>query len=286
MALCWAANSIAIRSLPTRLNPFAVGAARAAIGMVLLFLVVLLGGRFTQYRLLTSTQLGYLVASILAGGVIGDVLNISSLRALGVSRAFPLINSYPLMTVLASVALLGERLEWSAIVGALLALGGVYLVVRRPAPRAREGLRTPPASGDGLGALMALATAVCYAAEGTLVSLGAGGVSPLVANSVRAPVVACVSSALAASTGAASQLRGFQWRTVGLLALSALLGWVLAGSLWITSIQLIGPGRAAIVGSTSPLFAVPFSMLFLGERPGRGVLAGTVLTALGIVLVV
>lgn len=73
---------------------------------------------------------------------------------------------------------------------------------------------------------------------------------------------------------------------LGLLALNGLLGWALAGSLWVSSIQLIGPSKASIIGSTAPLFAVPLGMIFLKERPSRYTLTGTLLTMAGVILVV
>lgn len=56
--------------------------------------------------------------------------------------------------------------------------------------------------------------------------------------------------------------------------------------LYVTAVQLAGPSKTAIVGCTAPLFAVPLSMIFLKERPGRYVAIGTVLSVLGVVLVI
>jgi drug/metabolite transporter (DMT)-like permease len=55
---------------------------------------------------------------------------------------------------------------------------------------------------------------------------------------------------------------------------------------FIMAIQQAGAGRTAVLTSTAPLMAIPFSMLWLSERPTRWTLAGTVLTTTGIVLVV
>ena len=73
---------------------------------------------------------------------------------------------------------------------------------------------------------------------------------------------------------------------IALLVVGGLLGWVFAGTLWVRSTQLIGPGRTAIIGSSAPLFSLPLSVIFLGERPGRRAVVGTLLTVAGIALVV
>jgi drug/metabolite transporter (DMT)-like permease len=56
--------------------------------------------------------------------------------------------------------------------------------------------------------------------------------------------------------------------------------------LYVMAIQIIGAGRTTVLTSTIPLMAVPFSMLWLHERPTRWTLAGTVLTTAGVALVV
>ena len=70
-----------------------------------------------------------------------------------------------------------------------------------------------------------------------------------------------------------------------ILIVGALIGWVLGSVLFLTTIALCGPTRAAILTSTSPLFALPLSVLFLKERVSRAILAGTALTVVGIIVV-
>ena len=67
---------------------------------------------------------------------------------------------------------------------------------------------------------------------------------------------------------------------------TSLVGTGLGSLFFVLSIQLAGAGRTAVLTSTAPLMAIPFSMLWLHERPTRWTLAGTLLTTLGIVLVV
>jgi drug/metabolite transporter (DMT)-like permease len=64
-----------------------------------------------------------------------------------------------------------------------------------------------------------------------------------------------------------------------------LAGTGLGSLFFILAIQLAGAGRTAVLTSTAPLLALPFSMLWLRERPTRWTLAGTLLTTVGIGLV-
>ena len=63
------------------------------------------------------------------------------------------------------------------------------------------------------------------------------------------------------------------------------IGWGLGSLLFVLSIALLGPARAAILTSSSPLFALPLSALFLGEKLNAAVLIGTAVTIVGVILV-
>lgn len=55
-------------------------------------------------------------------------------RAVGPTRASVLTNFVPVVAVLVGVLALGDHLHWSMAVGGLLAVAGVWLANRQPAP--------------------------------------------------------------------------------------------------------------------------------------------------------
>jgi drug/metabolite transporter (DMT)-like permease len=60
-------------------------------------------------------------------GLIGSFI---ALRHADAVVAVPVMSTYPVVTVLASVAILGESVSGSKIVGVLLVLAGVVVLVR------------------------------------------------------------------------------------------------------------------------------------------------------------
>ena len=71
-----------------------------------------------------------------------------------------------------------------------------------------------------------------------------------------------------------------------MVAVAGFFGMGLASLFYVASIKLVGATIGAVIGSTSPLFALPFSVLYLKEKiTWRGVL-GTIATIIGIWLVV
>jgi len=83
-------------------------------------------------------------------------------------------------------------------------------------------------------------------------------------------------------------MRGSPWPTwatsaqVGLLALSGLVGFVFGDTYYFRSMVILGPGRAALLASLSPLMTVFLGWPVLGERPGHMTLLGMALTLGGI----
>ncbi len=112
------------------------------------------------------------------------------------------------------------------------------------------------------------------------------GINTIVPNSVRVPAVIAVSLVAAGQQHQLGAIRRLNWRTVGMVAATGLLGWAICGTLYTTAVQMIGPGKTALINSTAPIFAVPMSYFFLKERPTRYTLIGTIITVVGITLVI
>lgn len=146
------------------------------------------------------------------------------------------------------------------------------------------GMTNDERSGLGLGLILAIASAMSFALSGPLARglLDAGwsaGAVVLVRLAVAALVVAPV---------AARALRG-RWG-----ALRANLGVILlfgavpvAGTqfAYFSAVQRMDVGPALLIEYTAPAAVVIWLWLRRGERPGRLTVAGTVLAAVGLVLV-
>lgn len=284
-ALTWSGTSILLRSLSTKLDAFLVNGLRAGIGLLVIIPLMLLTGTVSDYQKLTALQVTYLVGSVVIGGVFGDVLYVTSLKLIGVSRAFPITNTYPLFTVLFSIWLLGEQVGWTLWIGMVLVLFGVYLVAR---PRGQVVSSAPPLPPGQLlkGALLAIGTALLWGFAAVILALGLRGIYGISANTFRVPVVMLLSLLAAARRGKLGELRQIKGRTLVQLFFAGILGWGVGSSLYVTAVQLAGPSKTSIVSATAPLFAVPLSSIFLRERPTRHTLLGTLLSVAGIILVI
>lgn len=282
---CWAATSIILRVLSKRLDAYVVNGMRSIAGWVVIILLTLLTGGFADWHLLTFSRLLLLIVPGILGGVFGDALYVYSLKTIGISRAFPISNTYPLFTVALSALILRERITWLMLAGMVLVLVGVYLVAR---PRGRAVDEPDSITRPALvrGILFALGTAVIWGGSAVVLTYGLQGIDSAMANTVRVPAVALIALLVAARRGNLSEVKSMSKSTWWLLILAGALGWGVGSWFFTSALQLAGASRTTIIGAAAPLFAVPLSMVFLHEKPGRLTLLGTFLTVLGIALIV
>jgi drug/metabolite transporter (DMT)-like permease len=220
--------------------------------------------------------------------VVGDSLYFRGMDLAGVSWAMPVSNIHPLWAVLLAWYFVGEPLTWNLAAGALLVVAGIVLV-SRPTRRSNPG---DPATlllasrTRRTGLLMALAASLLWAAGQVALKPATAGLDPVVASSARQGLAALILLGLTLLRGRGRDLRGLDRRSWAVIAAASLSGTVLGTWLFIFAIQRIGAGRNAVLGATAPMMAIPFSMIWLEERPTRWTLLGTMLTVAGVALVV
>ncbi|HHX66062.1 MAG TPA: DMT family transporter, partial [Chloroflexi bacterium] len=129
-AVCWACTSILLRTLTSRLNPLLVNGLRATVALLFILPAMFLTGGQNDLALLTASRAAFLIGSIVVGGVVGDFMYLTSLKTLGVGRAFPITSSHPVFTVLFSALFLGSAIGGRMVAGMVLVMLGVYLVAR------------------------------------------------------------------------------------------------------------------------------------------------------------
>jgi drug/metabolite transporter (DMT)-like permease len=133
--------------------------------------------------------------------------------------------------------------------------------------------------------LLALLVSVLWAIGLVALKPATEGVHTVVANSVRQPLGLLLLLGLNLRRGRWRELRKLDRKSWAVILVASLVGTGLGTMLWVIAIQTAGAGRTAVLTATSPLMAVPFSMLWLKEHPTRWTLTGTLLTTVGIALV-
>ena len=167
----------------------------------------------------------------------------------------------------------GERPTAIVWVGMLVALPGIWMVSREPAP---DDARTSIAEGLFDGVLAGLGFGLMFAALGQIPE-GAGFWPVVLNQAVSLPVVAA--AALLLGGDPVPRRRADWWGLIaGFLATLAVLGFLLARQLGLLSV-------AAVLTSLYPAATVVLATLVLHERLHRGQSFGLALCAASVVCV-
>ena len=281
-AFTWALSSVFTKSLAPRFHPLTLNLLRClGASFVLWALIPFYPGIQSLYQAPAASVL-FLVISALLGICLGDTIYIKGLKMINVTLAFPLAqSSMPVLTLIAAVLFLGERMTWSLAVGTALVIGGIYLIAV-PHGAVPVSPFSPTHQRKGMGIGLILMASVLWTISISLLKLGLQGVNLVMANGIRLPLACLVLIPLALGQRQADlSSKPTAWE-IFLGAFSGALSFGLGGFLFLVAIQYAGAGKAAVLTSCAPLFGLPLSALYLKEKVTARILWGTGLVVAGI----
>lgn len=277
-ACAWGATGVVIRAYLGEVPAVAVNSLRNTISaavFILLWLVLRAG------EPIPPSAAGLLATSMIVGLVVGDSLYFEALKRIGVARAMPISMGYPVLASLLAALVLGERLTAASVVGMLATLLGVYLVAMPP-PEVARALGPRPV-GHWRGVVLAAVAAVCWSLSAIAVKPALGMTDVVTASAIRSGLAALVLWTVTVRRGRVPLSEWFRGRSLGAIAAVGAFG-IVSTSLFLVCVAVAGAGTAAVLSATAPIFAVPVSIVFLGERGSVRVTGGTVLSVCGVVL--
>ncbi len=226
-----------------------------------------------------------LALSMILGIMIGDGMYFLSQERIGVSRAFPIAMSYPLLVYVLTSLFLEEPVIGQRIVGAVIAVIGVGLIARAGrTENLNDGSRWKERD-IRIGFALALFTALSWALSDTIFQFGLISVGAAESNFFRM----LVASVILVPIFFISLKGGRKLPTKRVSGLALVTGFIGVGLSLIAfsyAVKFIGATVTAIVIASAPVFTAPLSALYLGEVVNRKVAIGTILTIIGVFLVV
>ncbi len=209
----------------------------------------------------------------IVGHVIYQLCFVAALGRTTVANGALIFAFTPIVVAILTSMIGHERIGLARWVGALISLGGIYLVV---------GGGAQTAAATMTGNLLAAGAMFCWA----LYTVGA---RPLLAT--RSPLTItgysmAVGSALYLPL-AWGALRDLHWSTVPMaawvaLVLSALLALFVAYMIWYTAVQTIGGTRTAVYSNVTPIVAMITAAVWIGEPISLRKVAGAAAVIAGL----
>ena len=284
-ALAWAGSSTILKLLTARIDTISINTLRLWVGSFLILGFVFFSGRESELMGLEFGPLVYVISSGILAMAIGDSIYIKSLSLLDASIAFPLAQcSFPLMAVVAAVIFLDESFTWLNGIGAVLVVGGIYLIVVLGKANDADGQKK---GVSRKGVILSFVSALAWTGSTVLLKIGTVGMDPFVAAGSRILASAITLSGLVIfKKQGISNLARFNPKSITLAASAGILTYGVAAVGYVAAIQMIGAGKTVLLTTTAPLFVLPFSILILNEKPTFYTITGIFLCVCGICLVV
>ncbi len=277
----WAVSVVVYRSQSKEIRPLAISSIKMWVALAFMSLIVFLPFRPEPFTMVPDAVL-FLALSVTFGAVIGDTLYLISQERIGVSYAFPIAMSFPILTYYLAIVFLDDILVPSRLLGTVVTVAGLILISREQNGKSEDG---SPARFDPVGITLAFLTMVLFASATVMLDIGVTQVDPIDANFVRV----VFGSFEFVPMFVAARLNRMPMPTVRaakIVAFAGLFGMAIGSLLYVWMVKIIGAAMGAVIGSTSPLFAVPISVFFLKEKLTALAAVGVLATVAGVILVV
>lgn len=280
-AFLWAVSTNIYKTQSKEATPLAISALKMWAAMSFMTFIVILPFRTTPFYVPVESLI-VLIASVSIGLVIGDLAYLTSQDRIGVSYAFPIANIFPISTYIFAIFLVNETIIISRFLGIVISVGGVVLISRGQVTNNKEHNNT---KFNTLGIGLALLAAICWSLGSVLLQIGVQDIDPIDATFVRMLFGGAIFVPLcltAVKRGMPKPTR----RAAKIVIAAGFLGMTMGTLLYTYTVKMIGASIASLLGSTSPLFAVPISIIFLKESVSRQSIVGVLLTVVGVILVI
>jgi drug/metabolite transporter (DMT)-like permease len=282
-ALGWAVSALVIKSAAVRVRAVRINAVYVFITVVLGLVVAASSGKLAE-----AFQIGAMDSGLLLGGAIigstGDLALLRSITIGDLGRNFTTATAIFVFTsALGGWLILDEDVGGGAWGGGVLILAGVYLTNvsrdRRPGVPSLANLR-----GALAAPALALLAGIFWAVSLLMYDEALVDNDVLAANALSHLAPIALYGLIVLFWPAARPLP-IPRRDGAILMLSGLIFAASILSL-IVAVDQSEASSTAILVSSSPLFIVPLSVAFLGERLTRRSMAGVAITLAGVFLVV
>lgn len=276
-AASWALGGVLWRKIGEEISPYSMNLCKGVIGCLYLVVVLVLVG----IEPVKSRDFLFLGISGLVGITFGDTFFFKSLMYLGPRLASLMGTLTPVLTVLAAILFLGERLSLLVWIGIVLTVGGVTWVLWERLPEDKM------IKNKSLGIKYSMLCVFCTTAGIIFAKIGVESVSAVQATFIR---LFLGSIGLIVWGILGRQLRSWvtPFKNPSVLKRASFIVLIVTfGGFWLSLLALkyIDASIASTLSSTTPLFILPMVAIMLKERvPFRAVL-GAMLAVGGIAFV-
>ncbi|MHA2396954.1 MAG: DMT family transporter [Candidatus Thorarchaeota archaeon] len=226
-----------------------------------------------------------LILSMIIGIVIGDGMYFYSQERIGVARAFPISMSYPLLVYFLAAMFLDEPIIPQRVIGAFIVIFGVIMIAR--AEQDETKIDRNRWSDDDLqrGLILAFLVFICWALSDVTFQYGLIGVPPAEANFYRILAASLILVPIFLISLKRERVLPSRRTTMFALA-TGIVGLGLSLVVYSFAVKFVGATVTSLIIASAPMFTAPLSAIYLDEDVNQRVAVGTILTIIGVLMVV
>jgi drug/metabolite transporter (DMT)-like permease len=273
----WGGTFVGAKYVLASLTPLMGSFARYVVAVVALLVAAFVLERGLP-KLTRSQWIGTFVLGAL-GVFAYNLFFMGAVHRLPASRAALIIALNPVITIVISSFVFGDKLRPHRWVGILVALIGVWIVV------SHGDVLSIASAGVGLGELMMFCAVTSWALYTVIGRKVLAGLSPLAATNYAAIWGTVMLGLVAAPHIPELTADQFGWRVVVSLLYLGVFGTAIAFVWYYISIKKLGTAITSIFTNLVPVFGVLISVLLLGEPLLASMLVGGAVAIAGVMMV-
>lgn len=284
-AFCWAVAPLIYRRNLVGITLYDLNALRSIGFIGAMILLALVFDREVLLRIPSPTVIAAAAGVTLFTNLLGDVLYMASIDAMGVSFAVAVTSIYPLATIATSAAWLGEKISLPLVIGAVTIILGLNLI-----RRGYSGTGTGPNLRKGF--FLAITAAVLWGVSDTMIrwTILETNVDSLTFNLWRALAFLPLAWGAWLFKSLGRPEGSYPLKTIGLrrgaeLVFVGTLSLAIAGTFVNLALQDAPASIVIPLTATSPLLSTLLAVFFFRERVVGLQWAGVFLIVVGSALV-
>jgi len=279
-AFTWALNGLILRSQLLKVSPPLINMVRCGMAGVFYWLLLPFDSApLAALSQVTLQEWGLLLANLVIGLVIADILYLTSIREIGLSRTLALTGTFPLTTLIWEYLLLQQPLSPDLLLGSCLVVVGVILLAGQV--KAKSGAQEVGAERLKFGIFISVLAAVLWGLSTVLIKPAMAHMTVVQVNALRMPLVSLLLYLTRVLPNKNESMARLDWRTVGIISLTGILGMGIGGLMFLVALKDLGPARAVTITSVSPVFGLIFGVVLLRERVSMRIVEGVVCCVAG-----
>ncbi len=273
----WGGTFVGAKYVLASLTPLMGSFARYVVAVVALSVAAIALERglpkLTRSQLLATVLLGAL------GVFAYNLFFMGAVHRIPASRAALIIALNPVITIVISSFVFGDKLRAHRWVGILVALIGVWIVV------SHGDVLSIASAGVGLGEFMMLGAVTSWALYTVIGRKVLVGLTPLAATNYAAIWGTLMLGLVAAPHIPELTAEQFGWKVIVSLLYLGVFGTAIAFVWYYISIKKLGTAITSIFTNLVPVFGVLISVLLLGEQLLVSMLVGGAVAIAGVMMV-